>query len=68
MAYIPKDAQWYLADIVIEHRITNEPQNVLHINTTLIQASSPEEAYAHAQTLGQEMEEQGYCTWILMRF
>lgn len=57
MAYIPKDAQWYLADIVIEHRITNEPQNVIHINTSLIQASSPEEAYAHAQTLGHEMEE-----------
>jgi hypothetical protein len=57
MAYIPKDAQWYLADMVIEHRIANEPQNIIHINTTLIQASSPEDAYAHAQTLGREMED-----------
>jgi hypothetical protein len=56
MTSSPEDAQWYLADIVIEHRITNEPQNVIHINTTLIRASSPNEAYAHAQALGHEME------------
>lgn len=56
MADIPEDAHWYLADIVIEHRIANESRNVIHINTILIRASSPEEAYAHAQVLGREME------------
>lgn len=57
MASRPENAQWYLADIVIEHRITNEPHNVIHINTMLIQASSPENAYACAQTLGHELEQ-----------
>jgi hypothetical protein len=56
MGYIPDDAKWYLADIVIEHKIEDEPRNVIHINTVLVRASSPERAYARAIKLGQEAE------------
>lgn len=53
MAYIPEDAQWYLACIVIEICIEHEPRNVVHINTTLIQANSPEAAFEQAEQLGR---------------
>ena len=56
MGYIPADAKWYLADVVIEHKIEAEPRNVIHINTLLVRASSPERAYARALELGQEAE------------
>jgi hypothetical protein len=56
MGFIPKDARWYLADIVLEHRVEGESLNVVHINTHLIEASSPEEAYSKALRLGQEGE------------
>ncbi|BCM91756.1 hypothetical protein IAD21_03631 [Abditibacteriota bacterium] len=56
MGYIPPGARWYLADIVLEHTIEDEPRNVVHINTVLVRANSPERAYAHALQLGQEAE------------
>ena len=60
MAYIPKDAEWYIADIVIEINVEDESENVLHVNTTLIQANSPEEAYKKAIEIGKENEEEPY--------
>jgi hypothetical protein len=59
MAYIPKDARWYVADIVLELVIKGDPRSVVHVNTVLVEADSPEEAYQRAQTLGRE-EEQEY--------
>ena len=56
MSYIPKDAKWYLADIVIEHRIEGDTRNVIHINTLLVRANSPERAYTRAMKLGQEAQ------------
>lgn len=56
MGYIPKNAKWYLADIVEEIFIEDDPQNVVHINTVLIRADSPEEAYTKAMELGKEGE------------
>ena len=58
MGYIPADAKWYLADIVIEHEIEDDPRNVVHINTMLIRASSPERAYARALKMGRETEQE----------
>ena len=52
MAYIPESARWYLADIILEHVVENDPRNVVHVNTSLIQADSPEEAYAKALRIG----------------
>jgi len=54
MAYIPKDARWYLADIVVELTIEDQVDNVVQINTYLVEASSPEQAYTKAQTLGEQ--------------
>lgn len=56
MGYIPDDARWYLADIILEHSIEDEPRSVVHINTVLVRAGSPERAYARALKLGQERE------------
>lgn len=54
MAYIPKDAKWYLADIVLEINQEDTNENVVHINTILISADSPQEAYDKAMILGQK--------------
>lgn len=56
MGHIPQNAKWYLADIVIELKIEDEPHNVIHINTVLVRASSPQRAYTRALKLGQEAE------------
>ena len=56
MSYIPPDARWYLADIVEEVRIESEPENIVHTNTILVRADSPEEAYQSALALGKEGE------------
>jgi hypothetical protein len=56
MAFIPKGARWYLADVVLEHRIEGGPRNVVHVNTHLIEAESPEQAYEKAIALGRTEE------------
>jgi hypothetical protein len=57
MAYIPKDARWYLADVVLEHAVEGDPRNVVHVNIHLIEAESPERAYEKAIALGQSSEQ-----------
>lgn len=56
MAYIPPDAKWYLAEVVLEMRIDSEPENVVHTNVVLVRADSPEDAYRAAIALGRESE------------
>lgn len=56
MAYIPKDAKWYLADIVMEITIEDDPDKMVHINITLIRADSPEEAYVRSLEVGKQSE------------
>ena len=56
MAYIPEDAHWYLAEVVLEHTVENDPRNVVHINIHLIEAVSPELAYDKAIALGRQSE------------
>ena len=56
MGYIPEDAKWYLADIVLEITIEGDPRNVVHTNLVLIRADSPEEAYQKAIELGTSNE------------
>jgi hypothetical protein len=53
MAFIPPDARWYWADIILEHLIEDDPRNVIHINMTLIEAHSPQQAYEKAMALGR---------------
>lgn len=56
MAYVPPGACWYLADIVLEHQIEDEPRNVIHINTILVRANSPERAYERALEIGRDAD------------
>lgn len=56
MAFIPKDASWYIAQEVLEITVEGNDQNVVHINYLLIQAESPEEAYEKALRLGSQHE------------
>jgi hypothetical protein len=53
MAYVPRDAEWFLADVVLEIRVAGSRRNVVHVNTVIIHASSPEEAYQRAIALGR---------------
>jgi len=53
MAYVPKDAEWFLARLVEEFRVEGNRRNVVHINYVLIQAKTPAEAYSKALLLGK---------------
>lgn len=56
MGYIPDDAEWYLADIVLEITVEDDPRNVIHTNSVLVRADSPEDAYEEALKLGAASE------------
>jgi hypothetical protein len=56
MAFIPADARWYWADIVLEHTIEDDARNVIHINMHLIEADSPEMACEKSMALGRSCE------------
>jgi hypothetical protein len=60
MAYIPNDAEWYLADLIIEIRVEDDARSVVHINTVLVNASSPNEAYDKALQLGEQQVGEPY--------
>jgi hypothetical protein len=53
MGFIPRNAKWYLAEIVEEIRVESSQQNVAHTNRTLIRADSLEEAHEKALALGR---------------
>jgi hypothetical protein len=56
MGHIPDDAEWHIADLVMEITVHGEPLNVIHRNLTLIHARSAEEAYEKAQRTGHDSE------------
>lgn len=56
MACIPDDAQWYLADVVLEMTVSGDARNVVHVNMHLVEANSPEQAYEKAMALGRDAE------------
>jgi len=53
MAYVPQDAEWFLAQLVEEFRVEGHRRNVVHINYVLIKARTPPEAYRKAMQLGK---------------
>lgn len=53
MAYVPKDAEWFLAELVEEIRVAASKPNIVHINYVIIHASSPRAAFARAMALGK---------------
>jgi hypothetical protein len=56
VAYIPADAKWYLAEIVLQITVDGDPCNVVHTNLVLVRADLPEEAYQKATALGVDAE------------
>jgi hypothetical protein len=53
-AYIPADATWYVATLVVHITVGRNPTSVLHRNTVLVKAHAPEEAYRLAVVLGRK--------------
>jgi hypothetical protein len=53
MAHVPNNAEWFLADIVQEIRVAGCQRNVVHINSVIVHASSPETAYVRATEMGR---------------
>lgn len=56
MAYIPKNAKWYLATLIEEITVKGDIRNVVHKNYVIIRGDSPENAYEKAHELGRESE------------
>lgn len=56
MAYVPPDAKWYLAEIVLVFTIEDQAKPVVHINTKLVSAHSPQRAYEKALAIGRTEE------------
>ena len=56
MGYIPKVTEWFIAELLMEIRVHGARCNILHRNLILINAHSPEEAYAKAIRNGQNGE------------
>jgi Domain of unknown function (DUF4288) len=54
MAYVPDNAEWFLAQIVQEIRVAGSKRNIVHINFVIIHASSPEAAYHRAISMGKK--------------
>jgi hypothetical protein len=53
MAYVPDDAEWFLAQVVQEILVAGSKRNIVHINSIIIHARSPETAYARATSIGR---------------
>jgi catechol 2,3-dioxygenase-like lactoylglutathione lyase family enzyme len=47
---------WYLADLVVQLDVEDDPRGVVHINTCLVEAATAEEAHDKALALGREQE------------
>jgi hypothetical protein len=58
MAFIPKDAKWYIGDLVVETSVDdeNKEETIVQINIVLIRADSPEDAFTKAIQLGKDYE------------
>lgn len=52
MGHVPVDAEWYIAQLVMEIIVGGSRQNVVHRNLVLIRAHSPDEAYEKALRFG----------------
>jgi hypothetical protein len=53
LGYVPEDAEWYIAELVQELVVADDPRNVVWRNLTLVHASFPDDAYEKAQSLGR---------------
>ena len=56
MGHIPADAEWYIAELVMEIAVHGSACNVVHQNLVLVRAKLPEEAFQKACQFGQNSE------------
>ncbi len=56
MVYVPRNSEWYVAEIIEEIRVEGDDRNVVHKNLVVIKAGSPDMAYLRALELGRESE------------
>ena len=47
---------WYLADLVVQLDVEDDPRRVVHINSCLVEAHDADEAHDKAMELGREQE------------
>ena len=59
MAYVPQDAEWFLAQLVEEFQVQGRKRNAVHVNYVLIQANTPSDAYQKAVEIGKQANQ----TW-----
>jgi hypothetical protein len=53
MAFVPRDAEWYIAEIVQRITVQGDRRTVVHVNVCLVRARDPDEAHAKAIALGK---------------
>ncbi len=53
-----EDARWYIAEIVEEIVVEDDPRNVVHVNFVLLRANSSDDAYETAIELGRQSEQE----------
>jgi len=51
--FIPDGTEWFIGELVEEFKVAGQEKNLVHINTILIKADSPEAAYDRALALGE---------------
>jgi len=56
MGDMPKVAEWYIAELVMEITVEGAKSNVVHRNLTLVRARTPEEAYEKGICFGHKKE------------
>jgi hypothetical protein len=49
-------AMWYLAELVMKIVVAGDPRNVVHQNSVLVRAETPEEAFEKALRFGKNSE------------
>lgn len=54
MGFIPLGAKWYVAKLVVAISVGHRKKVTVHINTVLVRADSPSEAYDKALALGRQ--------------
>ena len=71
MGFIPKDAKWYLAEVVMLITVEGDRRNVVHLNSFLVRADSAQEAFKKSLRLGKGEEtsfENSQDRRVLIRF
>lgn len=56
MSYVPSDAKWFIAELVLETKVEGDRRNIVHKNLVLIEASSANDAYEKSLQLGKDSE------------